>query len=360
MRYSYAGNWTGLYCAGSAFKDPSPALHENVYRLPNSSGYDGQFYHLIAHDPFFRRDLASYIDSPRYRYGRILVPGLAYVLAVGQDSLVDPAYIGIIWLSVFAGSYWLGRYAALRGYSAWWGLAFAAVPAVLISIDRLTVDVALAALCAGFALYTAERADGKLYAVLALVGLSRETGLLLVAAWCIWLAGERRWRHSAIFATAVIPTICWILFVRQHTPADPFETVSPALFAGIVRRFLHPFPYTFGGPVRLLAIALDYLALLGVAVSLFWAIGRACVRTWSPITIALYLNALLAISLSTPAAWDEVTAFGRALTPLLMLAAFDGITAGTVVPACCMLALDPRIGLQVGGQILNVVRGVFR
>ena len=44
-------------------------------------------------------------------------------------------------------------------------------------------------------------------------------------------------------------------------------------------------------------------------------------RAWSPVTIAVYLFALLTIALSTPAAWAEVYAFGRALTPLVLLAA---------------------------------------
>jgi hypothetical protein len=359
VRYSYGGNWTGLFCAGSFTRDDSPTLHEKIYRLPGSHGYDGQFYHLVAHDPFFRRGLASSIDSPRYRYGRILVPGLAYLLAFGQDSIVDAAYIGLVWLCVFAGTYWLARYAVLRGYPAWLGFVFAATPAVLVSIDRLTVDIALAACCAGFALFVEEGSPGKLYAVLVLAGLTRETGLLLVGAWCIWLAAGRRWRDAALFATAGIPTLGWLFFVRLHTPAHEFETVSLALFSGLASRFLHPFPYP-GGPVRTLAIGLDYLALIGIAVTLAWAFGRAWVRAWSPVAVALYLFALLTIALSTPAAWDEVYAFGRALTPMLMLAVADGLSANTIGPVLFTLLPDPRIGLQMGGQILNVVHGLFR
>jgi hypothetical protein len=48
------------------------------------------------------------------------------------------------------------------------------------------------------------------------------------------------------------------------------------------------------------------------------------------------------------------------LTHMVMLAAFDGLTVGTAVPILFMLAGDPRIGLQMGGQILNVVRGLIR
>jgi hypothetical protein len=46
---------------------------------------------------------------------------------------------------VFLGCYWIGRFAVLHRRHPLWGLLFLAVPAVLVSIDRMTVDVALAA-----------------------------------------------------------------------------------------------------------------------------------------------------------------------------------------------------------------------
>jgi hypothetical protein len=358
---SYRGNWTGLFCTGSINQEIPPALaSEHIFRFPDSVGYDGQFYHFIAHDPLLRRNFSAFVDDPRYRYPRILVPGLAFLLAFGNDARIDAAYICVVWLSIFLGAYWFGRFAVLRGYPAWLAILFALAPAVLVSIDRLTVDSALAACTAGFALFTTERSHYKLYAVLAAAGLARETGLLLLAAWCIYLIGKRLWRQAAIFATAGIPTICWFLFVRLHTPPHEFETVSLSLFTGIAGRFLHPFPYPFGGAVRILAVALDLLALAGIAAALVWAAYRAWRRAWSPVPIAIYLFALLTIALSTPVAWSEVYAFGRALTHMVMLAAFDGLTVGTAVPILFMLAGDPRIGLQMGGQILNVVRGLIR
>ncbi len=66
----------------------------------------------------------------------------------------------------------MGRFAVSYGYRAWLGLFFALVPAVIVSMDRLTVDGALAACCAGFALYAHERSPGKLYAVLVAAALS--------------------------------------------------------------------------------------------------------------------------------------------------------------------------------------------
>jgi hypothetical protein len=107
-----------------------------------------------------------------------------------------------------------------------------------------------------------------------------------------------------------------------------------------------------------IASSLDLLGLAGIAGALCWACYRASRRAWTPLTAATYLFAILTITLSSGDAWSEVYAFGRTLTPLLLLSAVDGLTVGSVAPAVAMFALDPRIALQVGGQILNVARGI--
>ncbi len=148
VHYNFGGNWTALFYTGAAFHPVPPGLAaEHIYVFPNSAGYDGQIYHYLAHDPLFRRNFAAYVDEPRYRGRRILVPGLAFLLALGHDGGIDRAYLAVIWMCTGWGVYWLGRLAQVRGYPEWLGLGFVLTPAVLVSIDRLTVDVALAACC---------------------------------------------------------------------------------------------------------------------------------------------------------------------------------------------------------------------
>ena len=359
VRYSYAGNWTALFCTGGLFPPPPELKSENIYLFPKSSGYDGQFYHYIAHDPVFRRNFAKAIDAPRLRYRRIFVPATAFALALGQDYAIDFAYIAGFALSVFMGAYWLSRFAVLQGLPAAWGLLFCLAPAVLVSADRLTVDATLAACCTGFALYVRERSDYKLYAVLTAAALVRETGLLLIAASVLFLLGTREFRRAILFSTAAIPTAGWYLFVQFHTSPAGEAFISPALFTGFVHRAMNPIPYVYSVRVTLIARALDFLALAGMGAALAWALYRGLRRAWTPVTIAIYLFAILTITLSSTDAWSEVYAFGRTLTPLLLLSALDGLATGSMIPVYAMLALDPRIGLQLGGQILNVVRGVF-
>ena len=76
--------------------------------------------------------------------------------------------------------------------------------------------------------------------------------------------------------------------------------------------------------------------------------------------VAIYLTALLAIMLSQGDAWSEVYAYGRTVTPLLLLSALNGLTVRSALPMAGMLALDPRIAFQLSDQVLKVVHGILR
>src|SRR5437660_12759727 len=97
VHFVYADNWTSLFYTGDARMSlPAELASEHIYRFANVVGYDGQQYHLIAHDPLFQRGFAQNLDIPRVRYRRILVPGLAAVFALGRDKWVDRAYFSTI------------------------------------------------------------------------------------------------------------------------------------------------------------------------------------------------------------------------------------------------------------------------
>src|SRR5580700_2994804 len=81
VHYNYSGNWTALFCSGSSMRQPPQLANERIYVFANSNGYDGQFYHYLAHDPLLTGGLAAvYIDAPRLRCRRILMPAIAYML----------------------------------------------------------------------------------------------------------------------------------------------------------------------------------------------------------------------------------------------------------------------------------------
>lgn len=88
----FHGRWSALFFTGDRFSRSPPVCAESTYPLPRSAGFDGQFYHAIAHDPLDLRGTDRYIDAPHIRYLRILLPALSYALGGGGPFWVDRAY----------------------------------------------------------------------------------------------------------------------------------------------------------------------------------------------------------------------------------------------------------------------------
>ncbi len=357
---NYGSNWTSLFCTGANLTQPPELAGENIYRFANSNGYDGQFYHYVAHDPLFRRGFRRYIDGPALRYRRILVPGLAYLIAAGRERAIDPAFVAVNLLFLFAGVYWSCRYVTHFAHHPMWGLLFLLVPAVLISIDRITVDIALTALCVGFALYLREEKPGHLYVVLLLAPLVRETGWLLTAAYCVSLLLERRVVRAALFASCAAPAAAWYVFVHSHTSRSGVEGwFAPVPLAGLLDRVIHPVTYPFLPAVRWAAVVLDECALAAVmlafAVSFWPPKGKFPV----PIRIAAILMTVMGICLGSAAVWSDAFAFGRIFSPLMALIALEGCWTGRWWSLLPVALLDPRIGLQLAYQLLKVAHAMF-
>ncbi len=369
VRYNSAGNWTALFCTGQNQRVP-PELEAGTYRF-SATGYDGQMYRYVAHDPLLQRGLAQYVDAPVIRYRRILVPGLAFALAAGRQSYIDAAYIAVVAIFVALGSYWLSRWASLHGFHPAWGLAFALAPATLISSDRMTVDGALTALTVGFAYFVSARSSAKVYLVLVLACLTRETGAFLVAGCCIFELWERRFTRTVIWATACLPALGWYWFLhrRFHVGAIVRGTSFPRWFlhnlgTGIVGRMLHPIRYPFPPAIELLARSLDVAALAGVLCAVIMAVVLLRVRPRNPVPLAGFLFALLAIALANPRYWDLCYSYARVFSPLLVLVALEAIP-WKVRPIAWLAAIIPtalvdlRIGLELGSENLRIFRGLL-
>jgi len=323
-------NWTVLFCTGANIRVPPTLAFEHIHQIPKSDGYDGEFYHYIAHDPFLTRGFASCIDAPRVRYQRILLPLFAYALALGRDRFIDRAYFTVNLVFVFLGTYWLSRYCSNQARSPAWGLAFIVIPAVLVSNDRMTVDGVLTSLCVAFLLYSSEGSNRRLYLCLALAALTRETGLLLIVAYCWWLLSKRRLKAAIVFGTSALPALAWYAFVFLHTRPDHAKFISYP-FSGLTTRLLHPTHYHLSPALSALAIAGDYLALSAIVLALLLSLRLAIDRTYDPRAFAIYLFALLTIFLANEGVWVELIAYSRSLTPLLLFLAAIALCESRVV-----------------------------
>ena len=347
-----------MFCTGDTHPVPSALAFENIYTFPGSDSFDGQFYHYIAHDPFLTGEISAHMEMARMRYRRILLPVTAYLLAFGQQRLIDFAYIAAGFAFLFLRTWWLGVFAERSGRSAAWGLVSPLLPASMVFFDRLTVDHVLAALVVAFAVYATSEGSWKLYVILALAPLARETGLVLVAAYCIHCLIPRRWKRAAWFATAALPWLAWSLFVWLRTGYSPYA-VSLVPLGRLLHWLFNPLKYPPWVPLARLVQFGDILALLGMLVAMVLGILFAARRRWKPVAIATLLYALMAVFFQKLVVWGIVFNYGRILTPLLVLVVAGWLPSRPRLALLPVALILPRLLMQYGRQVAGIAEAVF-
>jgi hypothetical protein len=359
VRFNYGGNWTALFNTAPGWPIPKFLASETLYTFPAGSlGYDGQMYHFMAHDPWIRRGAVAGMDDPALRYRRILVPAIAWIVALGRDSAIHAAYFAVILGFVFLGVYWLARALERNKRHPTWGLMFALTPAALVSMDRMTVDVALAALAAGFVVYSEAGSRWKLAAILACAALARETGFLLTAGYCAYLLSRRRFADLLWAAVSAVPAIVWYVYVNRHTPPETPPVITTLIpFGGWIERVAHAEVYPLPHWQALAAVELDYVALMGVAMLLGHAAWLAWQRRWNARAAAIYSFALAVVLIGSRSVWEDAFGYGRVVTPLIILLA--GEDARPHLAFLPVALIDARIGLNFLKQILGVGRGLL-
>src|SRR5262249_30286077 len=106
------------------------------------------------------------------------------------------------------------------GRSPFWGLLFLFTPAALMGIERMTIDASLCALCLACFLMARKQQWVLLWWGLAAAMLSRETGVLVLAAVVFWLSKQKRVRLALVLCSSLVPAIVWYGFVQAHTGGD--------------------------------------------------------------------------------------------------------------------------------------------
>ncbi len=356
---NYQGRWSALFCTGAENIQPPELSGENIYLFPATKGYDGQMYHYIAHDPSMARGFDRYVDAPRVRYRRILIPFAAHLLALGQDDRIDTAFRTVMLFTVFCGGYWMSAFCAAAGFSEWLGFTFLLIPATLVSIDRLTVDAALVALCIAFALYIEKDSPWRLFIVLLVAPLVRDTGLLLLAGYVIALVFQRRLRAALVFCLAALPTLFWYAYVQLQTATENVTGFSRIPFQGLAQRLVTPYKYPFGALVSGVSTLLDYAALIGIILAVALAVRLFWQRRFGPVECSVYVFTLFAAFIFSPGAWEEVYAFGRTLSPLLLLLGLYGLPKRNWIYLLPIVLVIPRTAIQFAPQVSGVLRGLL-
>jgi hypothetical protein len=237
------------------------------------------------------------------------------------------------------------------------------VPATLISVDRLVVDATLAALTVGFVYYARQGPPWKLYAVLACAILTRETGVLLLAGYCLYLLWRRLPVRALLFGTAGLPALAWYAYVQPGTRGDigllhSFLRVPRARW-GSLRVLITP-KYDLPAVLTAVATALDYLVIAGVLLAIVLAIRFALKRSPEPEALPGLLFGLMAARMLLWADLRDPYTYPRVLSPLLVLLALEGLRARAWIACVPAGALAARVALQLGNEALGILRGLIR
>lgn len=279
---------------GQTFLDRSEvseAIESNAGAASAGTGYDGQFSLFIAQDPTRAH---AYIDSPSYRYGRILYPLTARASATALGVSIPTALIAINVLAVvgcvLALALWLRR----RGSSPWLALLVGLSPGMYVAVFRDLSDV-LAYLLVVVAVLVAERTHRRALlasaVIFALAILTRETTAVFALIWAAALIFRGQpgmhWRRGALFATiALAPALIYrgMLVLWLGDPGMPAELRPRVIpFGGI----LGSWPWNLVDALHFTLVVVPGTLCLAVAAL---ALHRG-VR--EPAVIAIAANALL-------------------------------------------------------------------
>jgi hypothetical protein len=356
IHYAFDGNWTAAFVAGKSFRLP-PDLDAGTYRF-EGTGYDGQFYRYLAHDPFLRKGYALYVDAPQLRFRRLLVPLAAWLLGLGQRRWIDGAYIAVEMLFLALGVYWCARLLARRGRAPLWGLLFVLVPATLASFDRMLVDGPLTALFAGFLLYCDEERWIRVWVLGMLAALTRETGLLLSVALVTDGLLHLDWRRAAWFASSAVPAIGWYGYLATHLPPDAPVIVLSVPAWGLIRRLLWLRPYP-DPRLQLLLRITDFLAVLGLALCIIMAVRWVLEDRFGPVTLCAGLFAGLALVLGAPGHMMDAFGFARPVSPLLLWIMIEAVSRRTWKALAPPLLVTLSVSLVFAVPFVTVIKGLL-
>jgi len=251
----------------------------NPHVAPGTSGYDSQFYIVLALDPSLSQpSLREYVDSPAYRARRIGMPFLSWLFGTGQAGAIIQIYsaINIIAWIVFAfllKSY-LNDLRRIEDVVRWSGCMFcgAIMDSVRLSLTDLPAMVLMFA-----ALIQYQRSSiGIASAIFSAAIFIRETVVLALVAYIPKQLKLKQWVKCGLWSMAIIlPYFLWLIYIDYKLPFHSGLSENFSLpFAEMILYVIAQCKEMFSGQISVhhifgLTVVLSGLVQLGILIRYF-------------------------------------------------------------------------------------------
>jgi hypothetical protein len=345
----HEGNITSLFFVGSHLDRPPAAETGQLYEYEDSDGYDGQFYLLIAMDPFSSRGFADFIDSPLYRYTRILLPLSSYVLAAGQLALVPYTYVLVNLFGLALGCYFFLKIIRFYGMGDFYILLYPISAGMFLAIKRMLPDALAMNLVIAAIYYHISGRERKCLIFLILAALAKETMVVVSAAFFL-SSIIRKKKISASSLSYLIPAallLLWMLALFPKFQAMPGQGAGNLTipFMGILKRVWVLMRFQPAASIELINV-LTFAIL--ASYSLVSSVQRTDATQFSFAALGL-----LTLSLDHQLVWTDIHSYGRIVQPLVYFAMIVSFREGRSflrLPAFLMFA--ETIHLLAAGKFL--------
>lgn len=337
---SLGGDISRFTLASDKFIPAASARTVGLSVLTRGYGYDGQFYYLLALNPFATHPAlaGAHFDLPAYRAQRILYPLLTWALSLGGRPALVPWMLVAINLAAIVAIGALGAKLAQRlGAAPLWGVTLAFYPGLLVSLMGDLAEPLAMACALGGLLCALDRRWGWTALLLSLAVLARETTALLAIALLVAallarltslrLIERERWRGAALAGLApLLVALSWQAVLLAHwgklglVAAGSNNLGLPllGLLEGVVAwHVLWP-------PLTQALHAVELLYLLALAELARRALSQRLRVGWVALAWAGY--ALLALCL-TLFVWDYYWSFLRGVIELALLSLLLSLAA---------------------------------
>jgi len=269
----------------------APLFHRDFpdYQLPVGAGHDGEWFYALAREPMHIHDASAYVDRPRYRFQRVLLPVLAWILHPqgGGRGLAVAMWIVAafgVWLMGFGGAMLAHALRAPPHRVEVVAVLCPLLPATFSTLDLTVADtLALGLVVSAIALDAfGYRKSALATAILAV--LAKEVMVLVLLGWILRPGGRGSMR---MFTIPLAVVAAWWLALWAMFPHDNGHSDELTFVRGLTRavgEWLH-------GHSAIAAISMLVAVALGIAV-----LVRD--RMQSPLAVAILLQLLVLPCLS--------------------------------------------------------------